>query len=147
MLTPIPVIDFLVKIVNPINDEIIIDPTAGIADFLSISYVNSSSKLDDNNIFGMDIDSDMVKFATLNMLLNGDGNANIEQRSDLGSILYKFDKENNIIKLDPNININGLWDNRADDKALKKFDVVLTNPPFGQERAFYPRNERDNKLL
>lgn len=114
-----------------------------ICDFLSVSYVNSQSKLDDNNIFGMDIDPQMVSLATLNMLLNGDGNAKIEQRGDLGSILYKFDKENDIIELDPNTNYNGEWDNRADNKELKKFDVVLTNPPFGKGRAFYPRNERE----
>ncbi|MFQ6342788.1 class I SAM-dependent DNA methyltransferase [Campylobacter sp. VTCC 70190] len=146
-LTPIPIIDFLVQILNPRSDESIIDPTSGIADFLSVSYVNSQSKLDDNNIFGMDIDPQMVSLATLNMLLNGDGNAKIEQRGDLGSILYKFDKENDIIELDPNTNYNGEWDNRADNKELKKFDVVLTNPPFGKGRAFYPRNERERELI
>ena len=40
-LTPIPIIDFLVQIVNPRSTEKIIDPTSGIADFLSVSYVNS----------------------------------------------------------------------------------------------------------
>lgn len=146
-LTPIPIIDFLVKILNPRNGETITDPTSGIADFLSVSYVNSESKLDDNNIFGMDIDPQMVSLATLNMLLNGDGNAKIEQRGDLGSILYKFDKENNIIELDPNTNQNGEWDNRADNKELKKFDVVLTNPPFGKGRAFCPQNEREREII
>lgn len=146
-LTPIPVIDFLVKIINPRNNETITDPTSGIADFLSVSYVNSESKLDDNNIFGMDIDHQMVSLATLNMLLNGDGNAKIEQRGDLGSILYKFDKENNIIELDPNTNKNGEWDNRADDKELKKFDVVLTNPPFGKGRAFSPQSEKEKEII
>ena len=95
----------------------------------------------------MDIDPQMVSLATLNMLLNGDGNAKIEQRGDLGSILYKFDKENDIIELDPNTNYNGEWDHRADNKELKKFDVVLTNPPFGKGRAFYPRNEREKELI
>ena len=33
-LTPIPLIDFLVKIVNPRSNEKVIDPTSGIADFL-----------------------------------------------------------------------------------------------------------------
>ncbi|WP_267523597.1 HsdM family class I SAM-dependent methyltransferase [Campylobacter sp. MG1] len=146
-LTPIPVIDFLVKIVNPRNNETIIDPTVGIADFLSVSYVNSNSQLDDNNIFGVDIDPQMISLATLNMLLNGDGNAKIEQKSDLGSILYKFDKENDMIELDPNTNQNGEWDRRDDNKELKKFDVVLTNPPFGQGRAFYPRNEKERKII
>src|SRR5690606_29900908 len=42
-VTPLPIIDFLVNIVNPRNGETVIDPTVGIADFLSISYVNSDS--------------------------------------------------------------------------------------------------------
>ena len=82
-VTPLPLIDFLVNIVNPRNGETVIDPTVGIADFLSVSYVNSNSKLDDNNIFGMDIDEQMVMLATLNMLLNGDGNAKIKAQADL----------------------------------------------------------------
>ena len=92
-VTPLPLIDFLVNIVNPRNGETVIDPTVGIADFLSVSYVNSKSKLDDNNIVGMDIDEQMVMLARLNMLLNGDGNAKIKARSGYGSPLTKFDHE------------------------------------------------------
>lgn len=146
-ITPLPIIDFLVNIVNPRNGETVIDPTVGIADFLSISYVNSQSKLDDNNIFGLDIDNQMVNLATLNMLLNGDGNAKIEQKADLGSILYKFDKENNLLELDINTNKNGAWDVRVDTKELKKFDVVLTNPPFGEDRAFTPKTDQERAII
>lgn len=81
-VTPLPLIDFLVNIVNPRQNETVIDPTVGIADFLSVSYVNSNSKLDDNNIYGMDIDDQMVMLATLNMLLNGDGNSTIKAQTD-----------------------------------------------------------------
>lgn len=146
-LTPLPLIDFLVSVVNPRNGESVIDPTVGIADFLSVSYVNSNSKLNDNNIFGIDIDEQMISLATLNMLLNGDGNATLEQRSELGSIAYKFDKDNQPLELDSTMNIKGTWDNRADDKELKKFDVVLTNPPFGEKRAFEPKNERERSII
>jgi len=59
-VTPLPIIDFLVNIVNPRNGESVIDPTVGIADFLSVSYVNSDSKLDDNNVYGIDIDPQMI---------------------------------------------------------------------------------------
>lgn len=146
-LTPLPLIDFLVNVVNPRNGESVIDPTVGIADFLSVSYVNSHSKLNDNNIFGIDIDEQMISLATLNMLLNGDGNATLEQSGDLGSIANKFNTDNKLLALDFNTNKNGAWDNRADDEELKKFDVVLTNPPFGEERAFIPANEQEKKII
>lgn len=115
-VTPLPLINFLVKIINPRNGETVIDPTVGIADFLSVSYVNSNSKLDDGNIFGMDIDEQMVMLATLNMLLNGDGNAKIEAKSGYGSLLSKFDNDGGILELIPSMNKNGNWDNRPDEK-------------------------------
>jgi type I restriction enzyme M protein len=146
-VTPLPLIEFLVNIVNPRNGETVIDPTVGIADFLSVSYVNSRSKLDDNNIFGMDIDDQMVMLATLNMLLNGDGNAKIKAQAGYGSLLSKFDHQGEVVDLLPNINKNGNWDDRPDDKQLKKFDVVLTNPPFGEDRAFVPKDAKDLEMI
>jgi len=146
-VTPLPLIDFLVSIVNPRNGETVIDPTVGIADFLSVSYVNSNSKLDDNNIFGMDIDDQMVMLATLNMLLNGDGNAKIKAKSGYGSLLSKFDHKGEILDLVPTMNQKGNWDDRPDDNQLKKFDVVLTNPPFGEDRAFVPKDDKDLEMI
>lgn len=146
-VTPLPLIDFLVSIVNPRNGETVIDPTVGIADFLSVSYVNSNSKLDDNNIFGMDIDDQMVMLATLNMLLNGDGNAKIKAKSGYGSLLSKFDHKGEILDLVPTMNQKGNWDDRPDDNQLKKFDVVLTNPPFGEDRAFVPKDDKDFEMI
>ena len=136
-VTPIHIIDFLVNIVNPRNTETITDPTSGIADFLSVSYVNSKSKLDDKNIYGADIDKDMVKLATLNMLLNGDGNAVIKSQDDLGSIKYKFHNDNELKPLVPSLHNNGNWRNR--NRNLLEFDVVLTNPPFGEDRKWTPK--------
>lgn len=146
-VTPLPLIDFLVSIVNPRNGETVIDPTVGIADFLSVSYVNSNSKLDDNNIFGMDIDDQMVMLATLNMLLNGDGNAKIKAKAGYGSLLSKFDHKGEILDLVPTMNQKGNWDERPDDNQLKKFDVVLTNPPFGEDRAFVPKDDKDLEMI
>ena len=146
-VTPLPLIDFLVSIVNPRNGETVVDPTVGIADFLSVSYVNSDSKLDDNNIFGMDIDEQMVMLATLNMLLNGDGNAKIKAKSGYGSLFSKFAHTGELLELIPNMNQKGDWDNRADESKLKKFDVVLTNPPFGEDRSFVPKNDKDLKMI
>ena len=143
-ITPLQIIDFIVDMITPKSNESIVDPTVGIADFLSVSYVKSNGKLNDENIYGMDLDEDMVKLATLNMLLNGDGNAVIEAQSDgLGSILSKFGDDGSIIKLLPKSekqehNFNGNWDERVDGRMIKKFDIVLTNPPFGEARSWIP---------
>ena len=81
-LTPIPVIEFLTRIVNPREGQTVIDPCCSIGDFLSLSFVNSlrgdgSQALADANIFGVDLDESMTILAALNMLLNGDGNARL----------------------------------------------------------------------
>lgn len=146
-LTPIPIIDFLVQIVNPRSTEKIIDPTSGIADFLSVSYVNSESKLDDNNIYGIDNDEQMIMLAQLNMLLNGDGNAILKYKPDKGSITWKFDDRNNLVEINSKLHKNGNWDNWKDETQLKKFDVVLTNPPFGEDRAFEPKDAKDKEAI
>jgi type I restriction enzyme M protein len=39
----------------------------------------------------------------------------------------------------------GNWDNRPDDNQLKKFDVVLANPPFGEDRSFVPKDNKDSE--
>lgn len=146
-LTPIPIIDFLVKIVNPHSGEQIIDPTSGIADFLSISYVNSGATLQDCNIYGLDNDAQMVMLAQLNMLLNGDGNARLQHKPDKGSIVWKFDSQGGLVELDNQFHFGGDWDNWPDETRLKKFDVVLTNPPFGEDRAFSPKDESDRRAI
>lgn len=146
-VTPIPIIDFLVELVNPRSNETIIDPTVGIADFLSVSYVNSKSKLDDRNIYGIDNDEQMIMLAQLNMLLNGDGNSILRYKPDKGSILWKFDDRNNLVKLNPQLHKNGNWDNWKDTTKLKKFDVVLTNPPFGEDRKYEPKNQTDREII
>ena len=146
-ITPIHLIEFLVKIVNPKRHEKIIDPTSGIADFLSVSYVNSRGELSDNNLYGVDNDSDMIRLAQLNMLLNGDGNAKLAFKPDKGSILWKFNDLDQLVDLNPKLHKNGNWDNWKDETKLKKFDIVLTNPPFGEDRKYEPKNDADREII
>ena len=146
-ITPIHLIEFLVKIVNPKRHEKIIDPTSGIADILSVSYVNSRGELSDNNLYGVDNDSDMIRLAQLNMLLNGDGNAKLAFKPDKGSILWKFNDLDQLVDLNPKLHKNGNWDNWKDETKLKKFDIVLTNPPFGEDRKYEPKNDADREII
>ena len=146
-LTPIPIIDFLVNIVNPSKEDSIIDPTSGSGDFLSLSFVNANSKLEDSNLYGVDNDYQMVILAQLNMLLNGDGNAKIKFQAGSGSITHKFDSDGNLISLMPELHKNGNWDNWKDHTKLKKFNVVLTNPPFGKDRKIEPKTQNEKDIL
>ena len=153
-LTPLPVIEFLVKIVDPRDGETVIDPCCGIADFLSLAFVNASKKdkawqLDDANIYGVDLDDDMIMLATLNMLLNGDGQAKLHCRHNPGSILAKFAAGNppELVELIPDCHESGAWQDWPDRTRLMQFDVVLTNPPFGEDRAYRPRSDQDLRII
>lgn len=153
-LTPLPVIDFLVQLVNPRDGETVFDPCCGIGDFLSLSFVHAQKKntawqLDDANIYGVDLDENMIMLATLNMLLNGDGEAKLFHQPDKGSILYKVAVGNppRLVELLPDHHKNGNWDNWPDETKLLKFDVILTNPPFGEDRAYRPRTPFDREVI
>ncbi|NIN63887.1 MAG: N-6 DNA methylase, partial [Anaerolineae bacterium] len=106
-------------------------------------------QLDDANIYGVDLDDYMIMLATLNMVLNGDGQAKLFQKPDKGSILSKVAEGNppELTELLPDYNKAGAWDSRPDSVRLMKFDVVLTNPPFGEDRAYRPRTVEDRKII
>ncbi|MBS0189786.1 MAG: N-6 DNA methylase [Phycisphaerales bacterium] len=153
-LTPLPVIDFIVKMVNPRDGDTVLDPCCGIGDFLSLAFVNAAGKnpswrLDDANIYGVDLDENMVTLATLNMLLNGDGEAKLFDKSDKGSILSKIEKADppKLVDLIPASHAKGDWDEWPDGTELLKFDVVLTNPPFGEDRAYRVKSQADRDVI
>lgn len=145
-LTPIPIINFIVDMVSPKRSETICDPCCGIADFLSVSYANSALRLNDNNLYGIDNDYNMTVLAQLNMLLSGDGNANIYYAKDKGSIDHKLTDKGNIVQLDENYNLSGNWDVWPDGCKLMKYDVVLTNPPFGKGRNLDFKKDDDLRV-
>lgn len=62
------------------------------------------NKLSYNYIFGTDANPRMARTAKMNMIMHGDGHGGVHHHDGL-------------------ININGIYDGR--------FDVILTNPPFG----------------
>lgn len=142
-LTPIPIISFIVDILNPRRNETVCDPCCGIADFLSISFINSNFKLDDRNLYGFDNDYNMTVLAQLNMLLNGDGNASILYLPDKGSIDHKLTIDGKVRQLNLNFHKSGNWDNWTDDTELLKYDVILTNPPFGKGRNLNLNKDSD----
>ena len=68
---------------------------------------------------------------------------------DMGSILFKI-KEGNPpqpVELIPERHKSGNWDEWPDSTRLMKFDVILTNPPFGEDRAYKPVTDFERKVI
>ncbi len=83
------------------------------------------------------------------MLLNGDGKAHLFRVADKGSILWKISSGNppEPVQLIPDRHKAGNWDDWPDQTRLTKFDVILTNPPFGEDRAYRPRTDFDRRVI
>lgn len=137
--TPVPIVEMIVKMINPKKDETICDPCSGICDFLAMSFRHIYHDELENlpsadKFYGFDLDSDILKLAELNLVLNGDGNANIKTMNSITQKLLKdgtfpenyFDSTH----FDPLT-----WKNLDDsEKDVMQYDVVITNPPFGKGR-------------
>ena len=116
--TPRHIIDFIVSIVDPKKEDVILDPACGTAGFLISSYKhicaantdadgNSTLTPDDRerlarNLMGYDISPDMVRLSLVNMYLHGLVDPHI----------YEYDT----------LTSEERWNEYA--------DVILANPPF-----------------
>lgn len=110
--TPRHIIDFIVEVVNPKKDETILDPACGTAGFLISAYkylMQKNSNLNSEelkniseNITGLDIDPNMVRFSLVNLYLHKFTNPNIFEYDSL----------------------------TQEDRWNEYFDVILANPPF-----------------
>ena len=116
--TPRHIIDFIVSIVDPKKEDVVLDPACGTAGFLISSYkhiVEANTDADGNitltpddrerlakNLMGYDISPDMVRLSLVNMYLHG--------------------------LVDPHIYE---YDTLTSEERWNEFaDVILANPPF-----------------
>lgn len=115
--TPRPVIEAIVKCVDPKIGETVCDPACGTGGFLLAAYDHMKHQSEDrerlrelrHNAFrGYDIVDEVVRLCAMNLYLHGVGNGGspVEQADTL-----------------------------AADKG-ERFDVVLTNPPFGKKSSY-----------
>jgi type I restriction enzyme M protein len=112
--TPRHIIDFMVEVMNPNENNKVLDPACGTAGFLISSYKHILKQYNQrhimpearkklmNNFEGYDIDPGMVRIAQVNMYLHQFKHPKILQYDTLSS--------------DAN------WDD--------KFDIIFANPPF-----------------
>jgi type I restriction enzyme M protein len=138
--TPVPVVKAIIQMLNPIKGEELCDPCCGICDFPAMAFRHAHSKDDDyppnaSNYYGFDVESNNLKLAELNLVLNGDGGAVLE---NMNSISQKLLDDGTVIKQSEFTTTNynaDTWDNKDDDdKTPKKFKIIATNPPFGKGR-------------
>lgn len=131
--TPRPVIDVMVKMMNPQDDEKVLDPSAGSAGFLlhTFQYVLNNEIIEDkdryryavNNLFAIDFDPRTVKIAKALMVIAGDGSTNATHVNSLD--LRVWDKDN-----------KAKYDNAIASKYPNdSFHIIMTNPPFAGDIA------------
>ena len=140
--TPREIVKIAVRLVNPKPDEMICDPACGSGGFLifALSHIWEQMREDrkwknmpagefelekrrmaKKTICGIDKEIDLVKITKAYMSIIGDGGSNIVQQNSLHAP-EDFDG-----------NAKNLF--VEDTGQFKKFDVILTNPPFGSKET------------
>ncbi len=109
--TPAPVVQLMGKILQPAMNAEICDPTIGSGGLVinMRNYVEARYGTARNlTIHGQELKDGIYKMCVMNMIFHGIRNANIQQGDTL---------------LDPKLVENG---------QLRKYDIVVANPPFSQ---------------
>jgi len=135
--TPRKIIEFVVKMLPPQVDDLVLDPACGSGGFLLYAldairteareyYSEGTSRYDRywhdfarEHLFGIEINDEITRVAKMNMILHDDGHSNVigADALDRSGRLYEKNR--------------GFQPNR--------FDLVLTNPPFGAQVALDER--------
>ena len=142
--TPRPIIDMVVKMLNPKPSEFVIDPACGSAGFLlhSVMWVAGgvisgkpllppAQHFAQNNIFGIDFATKAVKIAKAINLIVGDGKSHVFKDNSLAPHTWSDETKAGLrprILRFPN---NSERDRENQSKFLYfDFDILMTNPPF-----------------
>lgn len=161
--TPRNLIRCMVEMMNPDENLRVLDPACGSGGFLTIVLDHVRRKITqeiypelsglflaekfnspevnervkdyaERMIFGFDFDPDLKKAARMNMVMAGDGHANI---FNVNSLDYpEGPKTEELEKIKQTIRRSIATSNDKDfpyesDDARGKFDLIFTNPPFG----------------
>jgi len=129
--TPRPIINFAVQMLRPNNEDLVLDPACGSGGFLLHALDAVRREADEyhkpetaehfrhwhdfamTHLFGIEINDEITRVAKMNMILHDDGHSNVIA----ADALERMQRINEI--------------NR--DFAKDKFDLILTNPPFGAQ--------------
>jgi len=133
--TPDPIIKLAVNIIDPNEDDMIIDPACGTGGFLVEAMKHVWNKIDNtkddsieknrrkleyarDKIRGIDISRRLAKITKMRMILEDDGHTGVFSADSLASFptIQKEAIESNATAIQPGT-----------------FNIVLTNPPFGSK--------------
>lgn len=129
--TPRPIIEFCVNMMKPEQDWDVLDPSCGSGGFLlhaldymrkqagdyfdkatqPVEYFNYWHDFAAKHLYGIEINDEIARVAKMNMIVHDDGHTNVISHDALESIDKMHDHN------------RGFAENR--------FDLILTNPPFG----------------
>jgi type I restriction enzyme M protein len=130
---------FIVMVLDHVRKQIAqelfpnLDGPLLMAKYNSIEVNERVKEYAENSIFGFDFDPDLKKAARMNMVMAGDGHANVFH---VNSLAYpKWDHPEEIAKIESAINrslaVMGDIEDRYYKDARGTFDMIFTNPPFG----------------
>ena len=160
--TPRNIVKAMVEMLNPSETDRILDPCCGSGGFLvmALDHVRKQIATDmfpdldgpilaekfnsievnerirqyaERSIFGFDFDPDLKKAARMNMVMAGDGHANIFHVNSLAYPNWEHPEEIEKINASISRSLSEMkdLDNAYGSDAREKFDMVFTNPPFG----------------
>ena len=160
--TPRNIIKCMVDMLDPKEHHRVLDPACGSGGFLVMvldhvrqqitkelfpdlegpyleekynsSEVNERVRIyAERSIFGFDFDPDLKKAARMNMVMGGDGHANIFHVNSLAYPNWEHPKEVDKINVAIDKSLREMNDikNANGIDARGKFDIIFTNPPFG----------------
>lgn len=127
--TPREIIDFCVKMIKPQNYWDVLDPSCGSGGFLlhaldymrtqandyyekgTVEHFNYWHEFAAKHLYGIEINDEIARVAKMNMIVHDDGHTNVISHDALESIDKMYAHNRGFAK--------------------DKFDLILTNPPFG----------------
>ncbi len=143
--TPREIIRFCVEMLNPQRGDLLLDPACGSGGFLlnSLDKVRNYAEVNYdereawdywhsfamNNLYGIEINDQIARVCKMNMIIHDDGHTNIISTDSLSD----FDE---IATTQKRI-----------DFGKDRFDIILTNPPFGAVVKSTEKNYLDHYEL
>ncbi|MEI6606242.1 MAG: N-6 DNA methylase [Verrucomicrobiota bacterium] len=147
---PRELIGFAVEVLNPERKQLVLDPACGSGGFLLYALDHVRREADrrfpthrtdakqsrnhwtfwhdfaEKNLFGVEINEELARVAKMNMIIHDDGHTNIVGHDALDFFQRPKDADGQ----PTGENRSYLYDR---NKTLRagKFDLILTNPPFG----------------